>query len=144
MVYNSQGKSRGMAVVTFARPGDAAVARAKYNGKIVDGSECPYLFYCAKGGSAGVPAVKRCGEARHEVRPSDLLRVPSSRSGTFCSGNAVCAAPVNRPKGSRRRVGSVRRSGNFGDGVMGLSSDGTFPPVVVPVYFPNTPLLHVL
>ncbi|KAI1788664.1 hypothetical protein LXA43DRAFT_949738 [Ganoderma leucocontextum] len=37
MVYNSQGKSRGMAVVTFARPGDAAVARAKYNGKIVDG-----------------------------------------------------------------------------------------------------------
>ncbi|KAM5531235.1 hypothetical protein V8D89_015101 [Ganoderma adspersum] len=37
MVYNSQGKSRGMAVVAFARPGDAAVARAKYNGKIVDG-----------------------------------------------------------------------------------------------------------
>ncbi|KAI0367662.1 hypothetical protein BV20DRAFT_970221 [Pilatotrama ljubarskyi] len=37
MVYNSQGRSRGMAVVTFARPGDAAVARAKYNGKIVDG-----------------------------------------------------------------------------------------------------------
>ncbi|KAI0676538.1 hypothetical protein C8Q78DRAFT_28837 [Trametes maxima] len=37
IVYNSQGKSKGMAVVTFARPGDAAVARAKYNGKIVDG-----------------------------------------------------------------------------------------------------------
>ncbi|KAI0332818.1 hypothetical protein GY45DRAFT_1245993 [Cubamyces sp. BRFM 1775] len=37
MVYNSQGRSRGMAVVTFARTGDAAVARAKYNGKIVDG-----------------------------------------------------------------------------------------------------------
>ena len=40
MVYNSQGKSKGMAIVTFARPGDAAVAREKYNGKIVDGSEC--------------------------------------------------------------------------------------------------------
>ncbi|EJF57379.1 hypothetical protein DICSQDRAFT_111837 [Dichomitus squalens LYAD-421 SS1] len=37
MVYNSQGRSRGMAVVAFARPTDAAVARAKYNGKIVDG-----------------------------------------------------------------------------------------------------------
>ncbi|KAI0720759.1 hypothetical protein C8T65DRAFT_632714 [Cerioporus squamosus] len=37
MVYNSQAKSRGMAIVSFTRPGDAAVARAKYNGKIVDG-----------------------------------------------------------------------------------------------------------
>ncbi|CDO77088.1 hypothetical protein BN946_scf184473.g32 [Trametes cinnabarina] len=37
MVYNSQGRSKGMAVVSFARAGDAAVARAKYNGKIVDG-----------------------------------------------------------------------------------------------------------
>ena len=39
MVYNSQGKSKGMAIVTFARPGDAALARSKYHGKIVDGSE---------------------------------------------------------------------------------------------------------
>ncbi|OSD01408.1 hypothetical protein PYCCODRAFT_1468584 [Trametes coccinea BRFM310] len=37
MVYNSQGRSKGMAVVTFARSGDASIARAKYNGKIVDG-----------------------------------------------------------------------------------------------------------
>jgi len=37
LIYNSQGKSKGMAVVTFQRPGDAAAARAKYNGKIVDG-----------------------------------------------------------------------------------------------------------
>ncbi|KAF9482304.1 hypothetical protein BDN70DRAFT_801800 [Pholiota conissans] len=37
LVYNSQGKSKGMAVVTFQRPGDALVARAKYNGRIVDG-----------------------------------------------------------------------------------------------------------
>ena len=39
VVYNSQGKSKGMALVAFQRPGDAAVARQKYNGKIVDGSE---------------------------------------------------------------------------------------------------------
>lgn len=37
LVYNNQGKSKGMAVVTFARPEDAATARQKYDGKIVDG-----------------------------------------------------------------------------------------------------------
>ncbi|OSX61079.1 hypothetical protein POSPLADRAFT_1074812 [Postia placenta MAD-698-R-SB12] len=37
IVYNSQGKSKGMAVVSFARTADAAIARAKYNSKIVDG-----------------------------------------------------------------------------------------------------------
>ncbi|KAF5381276.1 hypothetical protein D9615_008379 [Tricholomella constricta] len=37
LVFNSHGKSKGMAVVTFQRPGDAAVAKAKYDGKIVDG-----------------------------------------------------------------------------------------------------------
>jgi THO complex subunit 4 len=37
LIYNSEGRSKGMAVVIFQRPGDAAVARTKYNGKIVDG-----------------------------------------------------------------------------------------------------------
>ncbi|KAA1472101.1 hypothetical protein DENSPDRAFT_838272 [Dentipellis sp. KUC8613] len=37
VIYNSQGKSKGMAIVTFHRPGDAAIARSKYNHKIVDG-----------------------------------------------------------------------------------------------------------
>ncbi|THH16121.1 hypothetical protein EW146_g4469 [Bondarzewia mesenterica] len=37
IVYNNQGNSKGMAIVTFQRPGDAAVARQKYNNKIVDG-----------------------------------------------------------------------------------------------------------
>lgn len=45
LVYNSQGKSKGMAVVTFALPGGAAVARTKYHGKIVDGSECHASFH---------------------------------------------------------------------------------------------------
>lgn len=44
MVYNSQGNSRGMAVVTFARAADASVARGKYNGKIVDGSKWPQSY----------------------------------------------------------------------------------------------------
>ncbi|KAJ6627828.1 hypothetical protein B0H10DRAFT_1992089 [Mycena sp. CBHHK59/15] len=37
LIYNSQGKSKGMAVVAFQRSGDAAIARSKYDGKIVDG-----------------------------------------------------------------------------------------------------------
>ncbi|EMD35439.1 hypothetical protein CERSUDRAFT_116201 [Gelatoporia subvermispora B] len=37
LVYNSQGRSKGMAVVTFQRSADATVARTRYNGKIVDG-----------------------------------------------------------------------------------------------------------
>ncbi|KAF8648237.1 hypothetical protein AX16_006319 [Volvariella volvacea WC 439] len=37
LVYNNQGHSKGMAVVHFTRPGDALLARQKYDGKIVDG-----------------------------------------------------------------------------------------------------------
>ncbi|CAA7269978.1 unnamed protein product [Cyclocybe aegerita] len=37
LVYNSQGRSKGMAVVVFQRPGDAAIAQAKYDGRVVDG-----------------------------------------------------------------------------------------------------------
>ena len=46
-----------MAVVSFSRAGDAAVARAKYNGKIVDGSKSHPLFvvqYSQDGPSARV------------------------------------------------------------------------------------------
>ncbi|KAH7910264.1 hypothetical protein BJ138DRAFT_130302 [Hygrophoropsis aurantiaca] len=37
LIHNSQGRSKGMAVVVFQRRGDAAVARAKYDGKFIDG-----------------------------------------------------------------------------------------------------------
>lgn len=37
VIYNTQGRSKGMAVITFQRPGDAAVAREKYDGKLIDG-----------------------------------------------------------------------------------------------------------
>jgi THO complex subunit 4 len=38
IIYNNQSRSKGMALVTFHRPADAAVARSKYNGKVIDGS----------------------------------------------------------------------------------------------------------
>jgi len=37
LIYNTQGRSKGMAVITFQRPGDAAAARARYDGKFIDG-----------------------------------------------------------------------------------------------------------
>jgi RNA recognition motif-containing protein len=58
LVYNSQGKSKGMAIVSFQRPGDAVVARTKYDGKIVDGSACsppPSLFGATQYRSPPVP-----------------------------------------------------------------------------------------
>ena len=42
LIYNSQGHSKGMAIVAFQRKGDAAVARAKYHGKVVDGRTCTH------------------------------------------------------------------------------------------------------
>ncbi|KAI0000182.1 hypothetical protein BJV74DRAFT_766950 [Russula compacta] len=37
MIHNNQGRSKGMAIVTFHRPTDAGVARSKYDGKVIDG-----------------------------------------------------------------------------------------------------------
>ncbi|KAG2747142.1 hypothetical protein P692DRAFT_20835919 [Suillus brevipes Sb2] len=37
VIYNTQGRSKGMAIITFQRPGDAAAAREKYDGKLIDG-----------------------------------------------------------------------------------------------------------
>ena len=39
IVHNNQGNSKGMAIVSFQRKEDAVLARTKYNGKIIDGSE---------------------------------------------------------------------------------------------------------
>lgn len=39
MVYNSKGFPRGMAIVAFQRPGDAAKAREMFHNKIIDGSK---------------------------------------------------------------------------------------------------------
>nr|GAT51268.1 RNA annealing protein [Mycena chlorophos] len=37
LIYNSQANSKGMAVVTFQRLGDAVAARERFNGRVVDG-----------------------------------------------------------------------------------------------------------
>jgi THO complex subunit 4 len=44
MIYNSQSKSKGMAIVTFAKASDATSAKVKYHGKIVDGRKSLLVF----------------------------------------------------------------------------------------------------
>lgn len=49
IIYNSSAASKGMAVVTFHRATDAAKAREKYHGKVIDQRELHlslHLTYC--------------------------------------------------------------------------------------------------
>lgn len=39
MFHNVKGYPLGMALVAFKRNGDAALAREKFNGKVIDGSK---------------------------------------------------------------------------------------------------------
>ncbi|PFH48020.1 hypothetical protein AMATHDRAFT_66366 [Amanita thiersii Skay4041] len=94
LIYNSQGRSKGMAVVTFQRPGDAVIARSKYDGKIVDGRRplkleiiydgMPTQFAAAAATSPLVPA-----------QPSLLTRIahmPIKSNNTLTNGNGVGVA----------------------------------------------------
>ena len=39
MIHNSQGGSKGMAIVTFYKTSDAHQARERYHKKVIDGRE---------------------------------------------------------------------------------------------------------
>ena len=39
LFHNSKGYPLGMALVAFRKSGDAVIAREKFNGKVIDGSE---------------------------------------------------------------------------------------------------------
>ncbi|PPQ67210.1 hypothetical protein CVT26_007283 [Gymnopilus dilepis] len=83
LVYNSQGRSKGMAVVWFHRPGDAGVARAKYDGQIVDGRRRLKVEILLDGmPSSAAPAIK------FPTPPSllDRLAPPPSDAATTESG----------------------------------------------------------
>ncbi|KAF8903378.1 hypothetical protein CPB84DRAFT_1707077 [Gymnopilus junonius] len=82
LVYNSQGNSKGMAVVWFQRPGDAAVARAKYDGKIVDGRR-PIKIEILVDGVPAPPPVK------FPTPPSLLDRLAPSLPATTRNVNDI-------------------------------------------------------
>ncbi|KAF5386440.1 hypothetical protein D9757_005842 [Collybiopsis confluens] len=91
LIYNSQGKSKGMAVVAFQRPGDASLAREKYDGKFVDGRR-PIRIEVVSDVSPTIPT----GPASRSTAPSappslldriDKTNLPSSSTSTRPSQN---------------------------------------------------------
>ncbi|KAI0642589.1 hypothetical protein C8Q79DRAFT_1002966 [Trametes meyenii] len=121
MVYNSQGKSKGMAVVTFARPGDAAVARAKYNGKIVDGRRPIKIEIIVDEDDARKPApplpatpslLDRLSPQRAPAQgPAQSNAKPTIPQGKNAALNAAPppAAPAHNPKVRLRSKKGPRR-----------------------------------
>ncbi|KAI9063740.1 hypothetical protein FKP32DRAFT_1592145 [Trametes sanguinea] len=88
MVYNSRGQSKGMAVVTFARGGDASVARAKYNRKIVDGRR-PIMIELVVDDDEARPA-----QASRPSAPSLLQRIslpPAAQAAAQSNGRKPAA-----------------------------------------------------
>ncbi|PPQ89238.1 hypothetical protein CVT25_001317 [Psilocybe cyanescens] len=88
LVYNSQGKSKGMAVVAFQRPGDAMVARAKYDGKFVDGRR-PIRIEILTDGSHLVPIAPKPSP------PSLLNRIAPASPG---QQSQVHVIPIPQPQ----------------------------------------------
>ncbi|KAK7044684.1 Rna annealing protein [Favolaschia claudopus] len=85
LIYNSQGKSKGMAVVVFQRPGDAAIARQKFDGKIVDGRR-PIKIEVIEAG-ASVPQGPPTLFDRLQTKPAPVAG-PSKVATTVVGGHA--------------------------------------------------------
>ncbi|KAI9509257.1 hypothetical protein F5148DRAFT_978611 [Russula earlei] len=85
LIYNSQGRPKGMAIVTFHRPTDAGVARSKYDGKVIDGKHKLKIEVVAD----GVELPMRTIQERPNVPPSLLSRI---------SGPHIQAASDQAPK----------------------------------------------
>ncbi|PSR73983.1 hypothetical protein PHLCEN_2v10214 [Hermanssonia centrifuga] len=113
IVHNSQGNSKGMAVVSFHRVEDAAVARTKYNGKIIDGRR-PIKIEIIKDDDVAPKA-----PPKPTAPPSLLQRLGGKLPPTAPSG--VKAPPIiippkkqplpprAAPAAPRAQTGSVRR-----------------------------------
>jgi THO complex subunit 4 len=95
LVYNSQGRSKGMAVVWFQRPGDALVARAKYHGKIVDGRRPIKIEILLDDNPAPKPPqtlLNRLAPAA-PVRQTQGIRVPPAEVSTSTLPRPLKATP---------------------------------------------------
>jgi len=107
LVYNSQGKSKGMAVVTFQRPGDAVTARAKYDGKIVDGRR-PIKIEILVDGAPTLAA-----PALHFPTPPTLLDriAPSpSQAPALIITNGHVPVPLSAPRPPPRKVNPPQKA----------------------------------
>ncbi|KAL1746703.1 hypothetical protein HDZ31DRAFT_80974 [Schizophyllum fasciatum] len=121
LVYNSQGHSKGMAVVTFQRKTDAALARAKYHGKVVDGRRPitieiivdddtpsaapagpPSLFDRIGGVAPAGPAKGKKGKAAAPAQPQTITTTASGSVRALEAAAAVPPRRVRHKKGARR------------------------------------------
>jgi len=91
IVYNNQGGSRGMAIVTFQKPGDAYVARSKYNGKLIDARR-PIKIEIIKDEDA--PTAAPASAPAKPVQPSLLERL----SGVTPKGQLFAAPAMQTRK----------------------------------------------
>uniref|UniRef100_D8QH76 RRM domain-containing protein n=1 Tax=Schizophyllum commune (strain H4-8 / FGSC 9210) TaxID=578458 RepID=D8QH76_SCHCM len=99
LIYNSQGHSKGMAIVAFQRKGDAAVARAKYHMKVVDGRR-PILIEIivdddapSAAAPAGPPSlIERIGGGARRLQKRAT------------AGAGAAAAPVKMPSKTKEQL----------------------------------------
>ncbi|KAF9552888.1 hypothetical protein CPC08DRAFT_714211 [Agrocybe pediades] len=105
LVYNSQGKSKGMAVVAFQRPGDALVAKAKYDGKVVDGRRTIKIEIMTDSNNPYGPAPPRPPQSLLErIAPIQIAAGTSAPNGTVPVPpvpNATRVPPKKQPNPPR-------------------------------------------
>ncbi|KAI0252506.1 hypothetical protein BJV78DRAFT_1201136 [Lactifluus subvellereus] len=96
IIYNNQGRSKGMAVVTFQRPTDAGLARSKYDGKVIDGKHKLKIELVTDNDELSPKALKE----QPFGLPSLLSRIsgPHQQEAPVpTSGKAVSTTPPQRP-----------------------------------------------
>lgn len=98
-----------MAVVAFQRPGDAAVARSKYDGKFVDGRELTSIqgFIFVLTASTGYHSLGRPIRIEiisDDVQPAASTSTPQQPLSLF---SRIGLAPPSTPTGPRDRNGTT-------------------------------------
>jgi len=96
IIYNNQARSKGMAIVTFHRPTDAGVARAKYDGKVIDGKHKLKIELVADSEELSQQAIKE----QPKGPPSLLSRIAGlhiKEAPNQMQRNAAVAAPPLQP-----------------------------------------------
>ncbi|KAI0346681.1 hypothetical protein BDW22DRAFT_1352844 [Trametopsis cervina] len=101
IIHNNKGGSRGMAIVTFQREGDAYAARAKYNGKLIDGRK-PIKIEIIKDEDAPTQAPTGAAHAAPQ-QPQSLLQ----RLGGIAPTNGK--APTLPPIQAKRQAQAVAK-----------------------------------
>ncbi|KAF8524385.1 hypothetical protein BU17DRAFT_63371 [Hysterangium stoloniferum] len=99
-IYNSQGKSKGMAVVHFQRPGDAIEARRRYNGKIIDGRRPLKIELIVD----PPEVVARASVALKEKTLADRLSGPINNESSALVSKTYVSVLVPSPPSDRRQV----------------------------------------